>query len=86
MMEDMMKQFMKNMTTEDKQKMMNEFMAGMSQEEKMGMMEQMMPQMMGMMGDFSESHCKKMMKEMSPEIREKCRTMMATCLKMLEEP
>jgi hypothetical protein len=74
--------------------MMEEFMASMSEEERTEMMRLMMPIMMKdmkpnmmakLMGDFSESDCKKMMMEMPPEIREKCRKMMISCLKTLKE-
>jgi Mg/Co/Ni transporter MgtE len=74
--------------------MMKEFMAGMSEEEKTEMMRLMMPIMMKdmkpqmmaeIMGDFSESDCKKMMMEMPPETREKCKNMMTNCLNTLKE-
>ncbi len=94
-MEAMMKSFMKSMSKEDKQRMMREFMNSMNQEEKVEMMQLMMPLMMkemkpdmmmaGMMENFDEDHCKKMMKEMPPETREKCEKMMTNCLKILQE-
>jgi hypothetical protein len=70
-LEDMMKNFMKNMSKEDKQKMMQEFMNSMTDEERTEMMQLMMPIMMknmkpsmimpSMMKDFDENECKKMM-------------------------
>jgi len=93
-LEAMMKQFMKNMSKEDKQKMMQEFMNSMTDEERAEMMQLMMPIMMknmnpsmmmpSMMKNFDENECKKMMMEMEPEMREKCKKIMAACLKASE--
>ena len=89
-----MKQFMKSMSKEDKQKMMKEFMASMSEEERMEMMRLMMPLMMKdmkpsmmaeIMGDFKEGDCKKMIMEMPLEMREKCRKIMTSCLETLKQ-
>jgi ribonucleotide reductase beta subunit family protein with ferritin-like domain len=41
--------------------------------------------MEAMMKNFDDNDCKKMMKEMPSETREKCRKMMTTCLKTLQE-
>ncbi len=85
-----MKNFIKNMSKEDKQKMMQEFMNSMSEEEKSEMMQMMMPLMMkdmkptmmaNMMKDCDASDCKEMMAKMPLEMREKCRKMMTECLK-----
>ena len=94
-MEAMMKNFMKSMSKEDKQKMMQEFMNSMSEEERREMIQLMMPMMMkdmkpsmmmtGVMENFDEGDCKEMMKEMPPETREKCKKMMTSCLKSLQE-
>ena len=94
MMEAMMKNFMKNMSKEDKQKMMQEFMNSMTEEERTEMMQLMMPIMMksmkpnmmmaNMMKDFDGNECKKMMMEMEPKTRERCKKMMAACLKASE--
>jgi hypothetical protein len=85
-----MKQFMKNMSKEDKQKMMQEFMNSMTEEERAEMFQLMMPIMMknmkpsmmmaNMMENFDGDECKKMMMQMTPEMREKCKKMMAACL------
>jgi hypothetical protein len=93
-LEAMMKQFIKNMSKEDKQKMMQEFMNSMTEEERTEMIQLMMPIMMknmkpsmtmsNMMKNFDENECKKMMMEMSPEMRENCKKMMAACLKACE--
>jgi hypothetical protein len=85
-LEAMIRQFMKNMSKEDKQKMMQEFMNSMTEEEKTEMIQLMMPIMMksmkpGAMMNFDENDCKKMMAEMPPETREKCQKMMTNCLK-----
>jgi len=89
-----MKHFIKNMSREDKQKMMKEFMDSMSEQEKTEMMQLMMPLMMkdmkptmmaDIMKDFNENDCKKMMTEMPPETREKCKQMMTNCLKTAQE-
>jgi Mg/Co/Ni transporter MgtE len=82
---------MKNMSKEDKQKMMQEFMNSMTEEEKTEMIQLMMPIMMknmkpsammaSMLKNFDEDDCKKMMTEMPPETREKCKKMMTNCLK-----
>jgi len=37
-----------------------------------------------MMKNFDENECKKMMAEMAPEMREKCKRMMVACLKAYE--
>jgi ABC-type methionine transport system ATPase subunit len=76
-MEAMMKNFMKNMSKEDKQKMMQEFMNSMTDEERTEMMQLMMPIMMknmkpstmmtNMMKNFDDNECRKMMAEMAPE-------------------
>lgn len=73
--------------------MLREFMANMSEEDKIEMMRLIMPimkdikpQMMAeIVIDFSESDCKKMMKEMPLELREKCSKMMTDCLNTLKE-
>lgn len=93
-LEAMMKQFMKNMSKEDRQRMMQEFMNSMTEEERTEMVQLMMPIMMknmkpnmmmaNMMKNFDENECKEMMTEMAPEMREKCRKMMAACLKAYE--
>jgi len=93
-LEAMMKQFIKNMSKEDKQKMMQEFMNSMTEEERTEMIQLMMPIMMknmkpnmmmaNMMKNFDENECKKMMTEMTPEMREKCKKMMTACLKAYE--
>jgi len=83
-MEAMIKQFIAGMSKEEKQKIIQEFMSSMSDEEKMEMMEIIMPIIMkdmpalmaNMMKDFDKNDCRKMIKEMSPEIREKCKEMM----------
>jgi Mg/Co/Ni transporter MgtE len=85
---------MKNMSKEDKQKMMQEFMNSMTEEERMEMIQLMMPMMMknmkpstmmaNMMKDFDENDCKKMMTEMPPETREKCKKVMTACLKVCQ--
>ena len=90
-----MKQSIKNMSKEEKQKMMKEFMNSMTEEERAEMIQLMMPIMMkdmkpsamtaAMMKDFDENVCKKMMMEMPLEMREKCRKMMTSCLKTLKE-
>ncbi len=72
-----MKNFIKNMSKEDKQKMMQEFMNSMSEEEKSEMMKMMMPLMMK---DCDANDCKEMMAKMPLEMREKCRKMMTECL------
>lgn len=89
-----MKQFIKSMSKEDKQKMMQEFMNNMTDEERTEMIQLMMPIMMknmkpslrmpNIMKSFDENECKKMMTEMEPEMREKCKKMMAACLKACE--
>ena len=72
-----MKHFMKNMSKEDKQKMMKLMMP---------IMKDMQPRIMAeIMGDFNESDCRKMMMEMPLEMREKCRKMMTSYLKILKE-
>jgi len=91
----MMKHFIRSMSKEEKQRMMQEFMNSMTEEEKAEMMQIMMPIMMkdmkpglmmaAMMKDFDENDCKKMMKQMPPEMREKCQKMMTACLKACEE-
>jgi hypothetical protein len=91
----MMKNFIKTMSKEDKQKMMQEFMNSMSDEERTEMIQLMMPIMMkdmkpstmmtGMMKNFNENDCKKMMTEITPETREKCKKMMTTCLKTIQK-
>jgi len=50
------------------------------------MMKNMKPSMVmpSMMKNFDENECKKMMMEMEPEMREKCKKMMAACLKASE--
>jgi hypothetical protein len=93
-LEAMMKQFMKNMSKEDKQKMMQEFMNSMTEEERTEMIQLMMPIMMknmkpstmmaNMMKNFDENECRKMMTEMEPEMREKCKKMMTACFKAYE--
>ncbi|UCE96033.1 MAG: hypothetical protein JSV51_10145 [Candidatus Bathyarchaeota archaeon] len=90
-----MKNFIANMSKEDKQRMMKQFMNSMTEEEKAEMMQLMMPIMMeainpsimmtSMVKNFNEDDCKKMMKEMPSETREKCKKMMAICLKNLQE-
>ena len=94
-MESMMKHFIKNMSKEEKQKMMQAYMESLSEEEKAEMIQLMMPIMMkdmkpstmmtGMMNNFSEDDCKKVMTELPPETREKCKQMMTNCLKTLQE-
>ncbi len=93
-MEGMMRNFIKNMSKEDKQKMMQEFMNSMSEEEKSEMMKMMMPLMMknmkptmmaNMMKDCDANDCKEMMAKMPLEMRRKCRKMMTDCLKASEE-
>ncbi len=94
-MEAMMKKFIESMSKEDKQKMMQEFMNSMNGEEKTEMIQLMMPMMMkdmkpsmimtDMMRNFDENDCKEMIKEMPSETREKCKKMMTTCLKNLQE-
>ena len=90
----MIKSFMKNMSKEDKQKLMQEFMNSMTEEEKTEMIQLMMPIMMKnmkpvammtvMMGNFDENDCKRMMAEMQPEMKEKCKKMMTNCLKVCQ--
>jgi alpha-galactosidase/6-phospho-beta-glucosidase family protein len=90
-LEALMKSFIKSMSKEDKQKMMQQFMNSMTEEERTEMMQLMMPILMknmkpsmmmpDMMKNFDEDECKKMMMEMEPEMREKCRKMMTACLK-----
>jgi hypothetical protein len=48
------------------------------------MMKNMKPSMMmpKMMKNFDENECKKMMMEMEPEMREKCRKMMAASARL----
>jgi len=87
----MIRQFMKNMSKEDKQKMMQEFMNSMTEEEKAEMIQLMMPIMMKtmkpsammaiLMKNFDENDCKKIMTEMPLDTREKCKKVMTTCLK-----
>ena len=94
-MEDMMRIFIKSMSKEDKQKMIQEFMNSMSEEEKTEMIQLMMPIMMkdmapsmmmtSMTKNFNENDCKKMMKEIPSETREKCKNMMTACLNILQE-
>jgi ATP-dependent DNA ligase len=67
----MMRQFMKNMSKDDKQKMMQEFMNSMTNEERTEMIQLIMPIMMqnmkpgmmmaNMMENFDENECNKMM-------------------------
>ena len=93
--ETMMINFIKSLSKEERQKLMQEFMNSMSDEEKTEMIQEMMPIMMknmkpsmmmeSMMKNFNENDCKKMMSEMSSETREKCRMMMTTCLRILQE-
>ena len=90
-----MKHFIKNMSKEDKQKMMQAYMESLSEEEKAEMIQLMMPIMMkdmkpatiivGMMKNFNEDDCRKMMTEMPSEMRQKCKKMMTTCLQALEQ-
>jgi Mg/Co/Ni transporter MgtE len=93
-LEAMIKQIMKNMSKEDKQKMLKEFMASMSDEEKEEMMRLVMPIMMKdmklslmaeMMSDFQESDCQELITKMPLETRQTCRQMMTHCLKALTE-
>jgi len=94
-LEGMMKHFIKNMSKEEKLKMMQAYMDSLSEEEKAEMIQLMMPMVMkdmkpstimtGMMKNFNEDDCKKMMTEMPPETRQKCKKMMTTCLQALEE-
>ena len=94
-MEAMIKNFLKSMSKEDKQKMMQAFMNSMSEEEKAEMMQMMIPiimkhmkpsmMMSGVMENFGENDCKEMTKEMPPETRDKCERMMISCLKTLQE-
>jgi hypothetical protein len=50
------------------------------------MMKDMKPNMIAeIMGNFSESDCKRMMMEIPPEMREKCMKMMTSCLETLKE-
>lgn len=81
-MEDMMKSFIMSMSKEDKQKMMQEFMSSLSEEERMEMVKTMMPIMMKA---FNENDCKKIIKEIPPEIRGNFKKMMQGCLNALKE-
>jgi hypothetical protein len=91
----MMKHFIKNMSKEEKLKMMQAYMESLSEEEKAETIQLMMPIMMkgmkpgtmmaGMMKNFNENDCKKMMTEMPPEMRQKCKKMMTLCLQAIEE-
>jgi hypothetical protein len=51
------------------------------------MMKNMKPSTMmsGMINNFNEDDCKKMMMEMPSEMRQKCKQMMTTCLKACQE-
>ena len=90
-----MKQFVKSMSKEDKQKMMQEFMDSMTEDERAEMVQLMMPIMMkdmkpgmmmaAMVKGFDENDCKKMIMDMPLEMREKCRELMTSCLKTLKE-
>lgn len=94
-MESMIKHFIKNMSKEEKQKMMQAFMESLSEEEKTEMIQLIMPIMMkdmkpstmmaGMMKSFNENDCRKMMMEMPPEMRQKCKKMMTQCLQACED-
>jgi hypothetical protein len=94
-LEAMMKHFIKNMSKEEKQKMMQAYMESLSEEEKAETIQLMMPMVMKdmklntimpvMMKNFNEDDCRKMMTEMPPETRQKCKKMMTTCLQALEE-
>ena len=94
-MEAMIKHFIKNMSKEDKQKMMQEFMNSMNEEEKTEMIQLMMPIMMKnmkpntiittMMNNFNENDYKKTIIEMPPEMRQKCKKIMTTCLQTCKE-
>jgi hypothetical protein len=91
----MMKHFIKNMSKEEKLKMMQAYMESLSEEEKAETIQLMMPiimkdmkpstMMAGMMKNFNENDCKKMMTEMPSEMRQKCKKMMTTCLQACEE-
>jgi hypothetical protein len=49
-------------------------------------MKDMKPIMMvEIMGNFSESDCKRILMEIPPEMREKCMKMMTNCLETLKE-
>jgi thioredoxin-like negative regulator of GroEL len=91
----MMKHFIKNMSKEEKQKLMQAYMESLSEEEKAEMIQLMMPIMMKdmkpatimpvMIKNFNEGDCKKMITEMPPETRQKCKKMMIQCLQALEQ-
>lgn len=81
-MEAMMKQFMASMSKEEKQKIIQEFLSSMSEGEKVEMMKLVAPIMIK---DFNKNDWKKMMQEMSTEMREKFKEMMIECLKAMEE-
>jgi hypothetical protein len=66
------------MSKEDMQKMIREFMNSMTEEEKTEMIQLILK-------NFNEDDCKKMMTEIPPEMRHKCKKMMTTCLQTLEE-
>ena len=62
--------------------MMKKFIMSMSEEERMEMIKTMMPIMMM---TFNENDCKKIIKEIPPEMRGKFKKMMRGCLKALKE-
>jgi hypothetical protein len=94
-LESMIKHFIKSMSKEEKQKMMQAYMESLSEEEKAEMIQLMMPVMMkdmkpsammaGIMKNFNEDDCRKMMTEMSSEMRQRCKKMITLCLQACEE-
>jgi hypothetical protein len=94
LLEGLIKQFMKNMSREDKQSMMQDFMDSMTDEERTEMIQLMIPVMMrdvksGVMiakivENIDENDCANMMTGMPPATREKCRRIMVACLKACE--
>lgn len=85
-LEGMMKQFIKNMSREEKQKMMQQFMGSLTEEERTDMMKDMMPIMMkSMKPEMMADMMSQMMQNMPSEMRTKCETMMTECVKTMRQ-